>query len=227
MTPSTLQHTRAAPEHHNGNSTCEMPDNIFNIVMLGLTGTGKSASANTILAAGNSQRNSKKHFLSMSNSLPVTTQCKVKIVKRLCGTQVRVVDTPDFLNDQLNNSQEQVEECKKYCQPGRCVVLLVLQLGRFTDVEKGILEKLEKKLDWKIRESTIILLTHKKDLKESLTSFIDVNDDLKSMVEMCGSRLHLFNNSSNDTKQVIELIKKIPNYEKVFPKFTERNCCIC
>lgn len=204
-----------------------MPDNIFNIVMLGLTGTGKSASANTILAAGNSQRNSKKHFISMSHSLPVTTQCEVKIVKKLCGTQVRVVDTPDFLNDQLCNSQAQVEECKRYCQPGRCVVLLVLQLGRFTDVERGILEKLEKKLDWKIRERTIVLLTHREDLKGSLKSYIDVNDGLKSIVEMCVNRLHLFNNSSNDTKQVIELIKKIPNYENFFPKFTEKNCCVC
>ncbi|KAA8590694.1 hypothetical protein FQN60_014628 [Etheostoma spectabile] len=238
MTPSTSQQTRAepeepdasappaqeaAPEHYNGISAWEQQDNMFNIVMLGLTGTGKSASANTILAAGNS----KKHFLSKSSSLPVTTQCEEKIVKRLCGTQVRVVDTPDFLNDQLNISQGQVEECKRYCQPGRCVVLLVLQLSRFTDGEIGILEKLEKKLDWKIRESTIVLLTHKEDLEGGLDEYINAHDGLKSIVDMCGKRVHLFNNTSHDTKQVTELIKKIPNYENIFPKFTEKQCCVC
>ncbi|XP_034734519.1 GTPase IMAP family member 9-like [Etheostoma cragini] len=237
MTPSTSQHTSAepehasappageeAPEHYIGNSAFEKADSMFNIVMLGLTGTGKSASANTILAAGNS----RKHFKSKSSSMPVTTRCEAIIVKKLCGTRVRVVDTPDFLNDQLKDSQAQVEECKRYCQPGRCVVLLVLQLGRFTDGERGILEKLEKKLDWKIRKRTIVLLTHKEDLEGSLAEYINANDGLKSIVDMCGNRIHLFNNSSNDTKQVTELIEKIPNNESIFPKFPKENqCCVC
>lgn len=161
--------------------------------------------------------------------MPVTTQCEVKIMEKLFGMNVRVVDTPDFFHDELKNSQAQVEECRKYCQPGQCVVLLVIQLGRFTDVERGILENLEKKLGWRIRESTIVVLTHGEDLKGSLEHFIEAHVSLKNIVEMCGYRHHLLNNNSKDTKQVIELIKKIPNYKKIFPNFTKKfpECGIC
>ncbi|XP_051269498.1 GTPase IMAP family member 8-like [Dicentrarchus labrax] len=207
-----------------GTSAHGVPDNIFNIVLLGLTGTGKSASANTILAVGNTRRGSRQLFRSEPSSVPVTTQCEFRIMEKPFGVLVRLADTPDFFHDQLENSKAQVEECKKYCQPGHCVVLLVIQLGRFTDAEEGILEKLEDKLGWKIRESTIVLLTHGEDLKtKSLPLFIEKSAPLKNIVESCGSRYHLFNNSSEDPKQVINLIKKIPNYYKMFTKLTKRH----
>uniref|UniRef100_A0A4W6C2Q3 AIG1-type G domain-containing protein n=1 Tax=Lates calcarifer TaxID=8187 RepID=A0A4W6C2Q3_LATCA len=232
--PSTSQHAYTAGgffAHHNGNGNYGALNDIFNIVLLGLTGTGKSASANTILAAGNSQLDPSQLFKSEPSSMPVTTQCEIRIMERLYGMSVRVVDTPDFLNDQLENTPAQIEECKKYCQPGKCVVLLVLQLGRFTDVERGILENLEVKLGWRIRESTIVVLTHGEDLRGSLDQFLKGHTPLKNIVDMCGSRCHLLNNHSRDTKQVIELIKKIPNYKIIFPKFSKKtlspDCLIC
>ncbi|XP_051269495.1 GTPase IMAP family member 8-like isoform X2 [Dicentrarchus labrax] len=235
MSPSTSKHDFAAPvgaavERHIGNSSHRVPDNIFNIVLLGLSGTGKSASANTILAAEKAEVDSGQLFKSQPSSVPVTTQCEVKIMEKPFGVQVRLVDTPDFFHDQLKNSQAHVEDCKKYCQPGQCVFLLVIQLGRFTDAEEGILEKLEDKLGWKIRESTIVLLTRREDLKGSLEDLIETCPALKNIVELCDRRYHLFNNTSKDTKQVIELIKKIPNWKNTFPKIAKKNgsqCCLC
>lgn len=111
------------------------------------------------------------------------------------------------------------------------MVLLVLQLGRFTDDEQGILEKLENKLGWKIRESTIVLLTHGEDLKENLEQFINASVPLRNIVTLCGGRYHLFSNSSKDTKQGMALIKKFPNYKNIFPNFTKKKnaaqCCVC
>lgn len=212
-----------------GDSASEVSDDIFNIVLLGLTGTGKSASANTILAAGNSRQDSRQQFKSESNSMPVTKQCEVRIMEKPFGRPVRVVDTPDFLHDELRNSQTEIEKCKKYCQPGQCVVLLVLQLGRITDREKGILKKMEDKLGLEIRESTFVLLTHGDDHKGNLLAYIDAQNDLKSIVEQCGGRYHLFNNSSTKSKQVTELIKKIQSFNNVFPDFGKKNtpeCCV-
>ncbi|XP_070707127.1 uncharacterized protein [Pempheris klunzingeri] len=203
LAPSTFAApAKAELEYHIGNSACGVPDDsIFNIVLLGLTGTGKSASANTILAAGNSHLDPVQPFKTEPSSMPVTTQCEVKMIKKGFGIQVRVVDTPDFFHEQLKNTQAHVEECKRYCQQRKCVMLLVLQLGRFVDEEEGILEKLEMKLGVKIRDSTIVLLTHGEDLEGNLEQYIDVRAPLKNLVKSCGGRYHLFSNKSKDTKQ--------------------------
>ncbi|XP_062414830.1 GTPase IMAP family member 8-like isoform X2 [Pungitius pungitius] len=196
-----------------GNSVSEAGDDIFNIVLLGLSGTGKSASANTILTALGTKNESKHLFKSEANSMMTTTRCEVKYVKNSSRGRVRLVDTPDFLDDTLEDAQAQVDECKKYCQREQCVVLLVVQAGRFTESERDILPKLEDVLGWKIREKTIVLLTHGEELEESLDDYVRAQAGLLNLVEQCGGRYHRFNNKSKKNKQVRKLIKKIPNYE--------------
>ncbi|XP_065821803.1 GTPase IMAP family member 8-like [Labrus bergylta] len=208
------------PGRHIGHAGHDVPE-IPNIVLLGLTGTGKSASANTILAAGTTPLDSSQIFKSEPSSMPVTTQCQFREIG-LFGTQVRVVDTPDFLNDQLQNCEAHIEQCKRYCKPGCCLVLLVIQLSRFTDKEVGILEKLEEKLCWKIRETAIVLLTHGEDLQGDLLQFIKGRPPLNDIVEMCEYRFHAFNNSKKDTKQVKKLIKKFHYWQHFFPQLANQ-----
>uniref|UniRef100_A0A3Q1GFH1 AIG1-type G domain-containing protein n=1 Tax=Acanthochromis polyacanthus TaxID=80966 RepID=A0A3Q1GFH1_9TELE len=192
----------------------------FNVVLLGLAGTGKSASGNTILTAMNPELTPSQLFVSRPSSTPVTSKCEFKVIN-VFGRLVRVIDTPDFLDDEID-THTQVEECKKYCQPGHCVVLLVIQIGRITENERGILERLENKLGWRIRESTIMLLTHGENAKGQEQRFIAERTYLDSMVKACGSRFHVFKNTSKKPKQVMELFKKIPDYKTIFPEFTEK-----
>ncbi|CAI5666229.1 unnamed protein product [Oreochromis niloticus] len=200
-------------------------ENIFNIILLGNSGTGKSASGNTLLNAGKHQRSSHQCFASYPSSTPVTTRCK-GIVVEMFGTQVRVVDTPDFFYEDQPVEKVQLEECKKYCKRRQHVMLLVLQLGRFTDGERGLLEKLEKNFGT-IRNNTIVLFTHGEDLHCDVRTFIGERTHLRRIVQACGNRYHVFKNTSKDSGQVKALFKR---FEDMFPNFNIKQssamfCC--
>lgn len=211
-----------------GNVAYGVSDGMFNIVLLGVCGTGKSASANTILLAGNPELEAGQLFRSQASSVPITTECDFKTMEKPFGMPVRVVDTPDFFHEEIKNSQQQLERCKTYCQPGRCVVLLVMQLGRFAAVENGMLEKLEHLLGWEIRYNTIVLLTHREDVKGSLDEFVQNCEVLSTIVSKCGGRFHSFSNISKDPRQVMGLFKRIPECNNVFPKFIKKKeCYVC
>lgn len=198
----------------------------FNIVFLGLRGTGKSASANTIMLAENPALEQKQLFISNASSLPVTTECSFKVMSSKCTSPVYLVDTPDFLHEELANVQQHLQKCRTFFQPGQFVVLLVMQAGRTTDSEKDLLEKLEILLGWKLRECAIVLLTHKEDLIGTVQEHVKNDVDLRAIVESCGGRCHAFSNKSKNRKQVVALIKQIQNVNSNCPKFRKLDCIL-
>ncbi|KAL1005115.1 hypothetical protein UPYG_G00054720 [Umbra pygmaea] len=140
----------------SGETTNEKFRNHLNIVLLGLTGTGKSASGNTILKG--------ERFPSFTSSVPVTKECQVCCMP-MGQTEVRVIDTPDFFDEAVPEQDKQLIECIEQCQTGYTVYLLVIQVGRFTEGEHEILTSLEKAFGKDISKDMIVLFTHGDELK--------------------------------------------------------------
>lgn len=177
-----------------------------NLVLLGTAGTGKSASGNTILG--------KRQFVSRISSSLVTTECQAAETV-IGGRHVRVIDTPDMFNDEIQSSikNKRVRKCKELCQLEPCVYLLVMRASRFTEDERDILKKMEKAFGSRVQEQTVILFTRGEDLwreKISFDKFLhECQNDLMKIVERCGHRCVLFENNDPGSHQVERLMRTV------------------
>ncbi|XP_056222194.1 GTPase IMAP family member 8-like isoform X1 [Seriola aureovittata] len=180
------------------------PKPSLRILMVGWVFSGKSAAGNRIL------RSEVFH----------TGERTMKALKQsgeVAGREVMVVDTPgwwkffpaSFIPEVVKS---EILEGVSLCSPSPNVILLVVPPDTsFTDEQKRVTEDNMKLLGQRVWRHVIVLFTSGDTLgNKSIEQHIESEGKpLRGLIEKCGKRYHVLDNTSEAGDQVTELLEKM------------------
>ncbi|XP_058615474.1 GTPase IMAP family member 8-like [Onychostoma macrolepis] len=186
------------------------PNTRFNVVLLGKTMAGISASGNTILG--------REAFVSKKSSKSITRDVAVQSGS-VGDIEVTVYDTPGLFNTEMSEDeiQKKYKEVLQRCESDPCVFLLVIKADKFSEEERKTVEKIEQLLGDERLKKTWILFTRGDELEDgnvTIQEFINETEALKNLIQKYDQRYHVLNNKTKEQAGQVQmlLIKIIKSY---------------
>nr|XP_046268116.1 GTPase IMAP family member 8-like [Scatophagus argus] len=169
----------------------------ISLILLGLSGSGKSSALNLILDRAGNQYSAD----GSGNQPPQSTVSCERKEAFAAGRQLVLVDTPELWDEDGVENPELVKDCLALSLPGPHIFLLVLQVGRFTQGECDMFGHLQKIFGRDFAEHAIILfvrLDGNQHRPQKINDYVaGGHATLQGLVQKCGSRYYELNVSKS------------------------------